>query len=98
MRGAIGSGTYTDAKSNGVSPATDGPGFRHQWPATDVRQGAAIDTMPSMNPRHTISVLARTAAEHGWPTTLRLAFLMIVDHLLRGLIIGSALVWWWTYH
>ncbi|MGJ0121678.1 hypothetical protein ACQ7HM_20950 [Williamsia sp. MIQD14] len=48
-----------------------------------------------MKLRSIVSVLAQTASQHGWSTTLRLAFLMVVVQSCRLLAVVGALVWWW---
>ena len=50
-----------------------------------------------MNLRNIVTVLAQTAAQHGWPATLRLAFLMVISQLLRVPFLLAAILWWSPY-
>lgn len=57
---------------------------------------ARLATMLRMNLRHMITVLAQTAAEHGWPATLRLVLLIASVQLPRPLLIAAATITWWS--
>jgi len=50
-----------------------------------------------MNLRNIVTVLADTAAKHGWAATLRLAFLMAIAQLLRVPFLLAAILWWPLY-
>lgn len=52
--------------------------------------------MLRMNLRHMITVLAQTAADHGWPATLRLVLLIASVQLPRPLLIAAATITWWS--
>ncbi|WP_158097798.1 hypothetical protein [Gordonia lacunae] len=47
-----------------------------------------------MNLPYMITVLAKTAAEHGWPATLRLVLLIAAVRLPPRLIAPAAITWW----
>lgn len=52
--------------------------------------------MLRMNLRYMITVLAQTAAEHGWPATLRLVLLIAAVRLPPSLLIAAAAITWWS--
>lgn len=59
-------------------------------------EATGCDDAP-MNLRNIVTVLAQTAAQHGWPATLRLAFLMVISQLLRVPFLLAAILWWSPY-